>query len=278
MTNVVRTISGVAPDTRITFTIGGWANSQNFDLAGANAAARTTATNQIRQILSLGGFDGVDFDWEQGDGVSPNVDATAYSNLTATTRGMLQPGEQVTVAIQTSLQTVGLAIENNVDAIRVMTYDSPGAAGISNHTSVAGAQSIINSWLTAGVAADKLGLGAAMYGLPLNDPWSGSQTYADLDALYFAAEGAWLDAATTEYLGYGFDSANSIWAKRNWAAANGLSTVFSWELSGDTRDAGHWLPLTHALGGTAFVPEPSITLLGLTGGAILCWYRRRCRR
>lgn len=276
ITTVVNAVRASSPDTRVTFTIGGWGNSQNFATVGNNPAAAANAASQIRALMDLAGFDGVDFDWEQGDGVSPNLQAAAYANLTAATRAVLAPNERITVAIQVNQQAVGLAIEPNVNAIRVMTYDDPGAGGDPNHTSVVGAITTIESWMAAGVNSAKLSLGAAGFGRPLLDPWSAQKPYSELDAQHLAATGFWLADATTEYDGWGFDSPTSILEKGEWATAEGLAEIFFWDLSQDTRADGHYLPLTKAMANAAAVPEPGAAALLLAGAVV--WVARRFRR
>lgn len=276
MTTVVSDLKTAAPDTRVTFTIGGWLNSENFAAVGNSAAASAKAASQIRALVDLVGFGGVDFDWEQGDGVAPNVDATAYANLTAATRAQLGAESRVSVAIQPNLQNVGLAIQGSVDAIRVMTYDDPGSAGDPNHTSVAGAETTLQSWMDAGVAANKLGIAVAMYGRPLADPWSQQKPYAQLDAAHFAANGAWLPAAATTDAGFGFDGPDSIAEKGAWARALGLGQIFAWDLSQDTTDARHYLPLTNALQAST-VPEPGAVALMILGGLVATYGLRRRR-
>jgi GH18 family chitinase len=276
ITTVVAGVRASAPDTRITFTIGGWMNSQNFAAVGNSATASAKAAQQIRAVMDLAGFNGVDFDWEQGDGVSPNLDAAAYANLTAATRAVLAPNERMSVAIQVNQQAVGLAIQGSVDTIRVMTYDDPGAGGDPNHTSVIGAETTLQSWLDAGIDAGRLGIGVAMYGRPLANPWSGQTPYAVLDAQYHFANGTWLPANVTEYAGSGFDSPSSILEKGAWAQNSGLGQIFAWDLSQDTTNVGHYLPLTNALSQAAAVPEPATAGLLFLGG-LGAWALRRRR-
>lgn len=272
---VVQAVKSASPDTRVTFTIGGWGNSQNFDVVGLDSEARANAVMQIRAIMDVVGFDGVDFDWEQGDGVSPNVNATAYANLVEATRAVLMPGEKLTVAIQPNLQHVGLAIQDSVDAIRVMTYDDPGAGGDPNHTSFIGAVTTIDSWMQAGVMAEKLAMGVAMYGRPLDNPWSSQAPYSDLDAWHFQGTGNWLPAWETEYNGFGFDSPDSILEKIEWSLGHGMAQIFAWDLSQDTQNLSHYLPLTTALSQAMPIPEPDGVGLGILGILTLFGLRLR---
>lgn len=275
ISKVVDAVRASSPETRVTFTVGGWGNSQNFAAVGNSPSASANAATQIRALMDLAGFDGVDFDWEQGDGVSPNLEAAAYANLTAATRAVLAPNERMTVAIQVNQQAVGLAIQPQVNAVRVMTYDDPGAGGDPNHTSVVGAIATIESWIAAGVAPGKLSFGAAGFGRLLDDPWRAQKPYSSLDEEHFAATGSWLSDAVTEYAGWGFDSPASILEKGEWAAGEGLVEIFFWDLSQDTRANGRHLPLTKAMAAAA-VPEPATMALLMAGVAV--WIAGRLRR
>jgi|GEM_PF-6799752 Chitinase len=275
ITTVVDAVRAASPQTRVTFTIGGWGNSQNFAKVGNNPPATANAVAQIRALMDLAGFDGVDFDWEQGDGVSPNLQAAAYANLTAATRAVLAPTERITVAIQVNQQVVGLAIQPNVNTIRVMTYDDPGAGGDPNHTSVIGAITTIESWIAAGLDPTGLAFGAAGFGRPLLDPWSAQKPYSELDAQHLAATGTWLPDDLTEYAGWGFDSPSSILEKGAWATEEELAEIFFWDLSQDTRASGHHLPLTKALAQAASIPEPGTAWLLVAGGMV--WMGQRFR-
>lgn len=258
--NVRNKVSAVSPSTRVTFTIGGWENSQNFatfstsnDPTGIKA---DYAAEQIRAILDLssGLIHGVDLDWEDGDGVSSTMagNESSYVNLVSAIRDILTHGESLTAAIQATRYSSGLAILPYIDCLRPFTYDAPEYD--SNHTSITAAQAIITAWINQGAPSDKLGIGSGFYARPLNNPWSNTDTYDSLDATSFANTGNWLSDSTTSYLGWGFEGADSIHAKATWANTLNLHTFFCWELKNDNvstnLDASgrsHYLVLTRTL-------------------------------
>lgn len=257
---VYQKVKAVSATTRVTFTIGGWGNSQNFatfsDTNDPTGTKATHAANQIRTILDLAGshVHGVDLDWEDGSGSDDTMagNESSYTNLTAAIRNVLLPTETLTVAIQSNRYSSGLAVINNIDVLRPFTYDAPDGTG--NHTSLASTQTIITNWLNQGIPAEKLGLGSGFYGRPLASPWSKSDTYASLDSTSKENTGNWLSDSATTYLGWGFDGPDSIEAKATWANNTGLHTFFAWELGQDTRSAdtddsgkSHYLVLTRAL-------------------------------
>lgn len=271
--DVYHKVHEVSPSTKVTFTIGGWGNSENFatfsDSNDPGGVKALNAAGQVRAILDLsnGRMHGVDLDWEDGDGVSDTMagNEDSYANLTAAIRAVLHPGELLTVAIQNNRYPSGLAVISNIDVLRPFTYDAPEFDG--NHTSLLAAQSIIGNWLAQGIPADKLAVGVGFFARPLVNPWSSSDTYTSLDHTYRANNGTWLPDNLTEYLGWGFDGVDSVQAKASWSKAQGLHSLFIWELGDDNRDTAtdtngvsHYLVLTEAVAASAADPDKPLKI------------------
>ncbi|MGJ8652518.1 MAG: glycoside hydrolase family 18 protein [Opitutaceae bacterium] len=272
--DVFNKVFEVSPTTKVTFTIGGWGNSQNFaifsDSNDSNGDKALNAATQVRAILDLssGRMHGVDLDWEDGDGVSDTMagNEDAYTNLTAAIRAVLQADEQLTVAIQNNRYSSGVAVIHNIDVLRPFTYDAPEFDG--NHTSLLAAQTIIGNWLARGIPANKLGVGVGFFARPLVNPWSNSDTYTSLDHTYRVNNGTWLPDNLTEYLGWGFDGVDSVEAKAAWCKAQGLHSLYIWELGDDNRSTdtdtnglSHYLILTETVAASAADPNNAIEII-----------------
>lgn len=266
MVNTYDKVASVSPSTRTTFTIGGWENSTNFhvftDGTGAGSKA-AFAAQQVRKILDLSGgkLSGVDLDWEDGCSIAncPLMESNSgsYGNLTAAIRNILQSDETQTAFIQDFRFNAGAAIINNLDSLRLATYDAPHADSSGHHTSLTAAVTIANRWINHPNSYDKskLSIGSGFFGRTLSNPFGGpSSTFSSLDSSHRASTGEWLADSLTVYLGQGFDGPDSIAAKIDFIRQEGLNEIFGWELHNDnlstTLDSlgrSHYLALTQAM-------------------------------
>jgi len=84
--------AGPASDTRITLSVGGWADSEGFSEIAATAANRQSFADRCVEILREYGLDGIDIDWEhpgsqQGEcGCGSNEDYETHVDLLQTMR------------------------------------------------------------------------------------------------------------------------------------------------------------------------------------------------
>ena len=269
MKTTISRIGSANPRVRLTFTIGGAGNSDSFATIASNVAYRSQAAAEVSRIINEFGFNGVDLDWE-GSTIpangTPGADTAAsnYGLLAAAIKGQLTVSQRLTAAIQYNRTVAIKAIIPYMNLVRIMTYDMPetdpaGDGTNGNHTSVEGVHNTMTAIIALeGVEANKLGVGSGFYGLSLTDPWNiPGESYADLDQTFFNCYGNYLPDNTTEWGDWGFDSVDSILAKKNHARKDGLQEIFSWEMSQDSFYNGHWLPLTTAL----TTSKPSTILL-----------------
>ena len=275
MADVYNKVASVSPSSRTTFTIGGWENSTNFhvftDGTGAGSKA-AFAAQQVRKLMDLSGgkLSGVDLDWEDGCSIAncPLMESNSgsYGNLTTAIRNVLQAGETQTVFIQDFRFNAGAAVINNIDSLRLATYDAPHADSSGHHTSLTAAVTIANRWINHpnGYDKSKLSIGSGFYGRTLTNPFGGpSSTFSSLDNSHRASTGEWLADTDTVYLGQGFDGPDSIEAKIDFIRENGLNEIYAWELANDNRSTiedsqgrSHYLTLTQAMHDAAAFVEP----------------------
>jgi GH18 family chitinase len=272
MADAYNKVASVSPSSRTTFTIGGWENSTNFhvftDGTGAGSKA-DFAAQQVRKILDLSGgkLSGIDLDWEDGCSIAncPLMESNSgsYDNLTTAIRNVLQAGETQTVFIQDFRYNAGAAVINNIDALRLATYDAPHADPSGHHTSLVAAQTIVNGWADQGFDKSKLGIGVGFFARPLANPWSGTDTYAVRDAVHQNNTGQWLADPAITYQGWGFDGPGSIQDKADFIRQENLHTLFGWELGHDNFSTeldslgrSHYLALTQAMHDATVFVEP----------------------
>ncbi len=291
MSETLAAIKTANPNARITFTIGGAGHSDGFASVAAGVGARTKAAEQIATIIDKYGFDGVDLDWE-GASISHDTnvnadyaaDAANYGMLAETIKeklSSLSNDPRLSVTLQYDRTLVAKEVKDHVDLVRVMTYDAPETDPTSpgNHTSLSGVTDMITDMINAGIDPEKLGVGAAFYGLVLGT-WSGNKDFSVLDEEYKAINGDWLPDDVTKWENYGFDSVDSIKEKIAMAKEKGLQEIFVWELTQDSYlDLNdRWLPLTTALASASAVPIPaSVWLFGSGLIGLFGWVKRKRR-
>ncbi|MAM88704.1 MAG: hypothetical protein CME36_15475 [unclassified Hahellaceae] len=288
------------PHIKVLPSIGGWTLSDPFHpMANDPAKRRTFITSTIEFLKTYKVFDGLDLDWEYpgGGGANPKLgadsDAEAFATLMRELRQALDGLEAETGREYLLTAAVGAAAAKidkvdyqnaaaHMDYVFAMTYDFYGAwdgtlghqAGLYAATNEAtpgfNGDTAIDNLLAAGVPADKLVLGVAMYGRgwqgvtggSANDPFSGTGgsaipgtweagvlDYKDIEQNYLGgangtgingftygydaqAEAPWLYSASKGQL-ISFENERSAKAKAKYAKDHGLAGVFSWEIDAD---------------------------------------------
>ncbi|TVY53476.1 Endochitinase B, partial [Lachnellula suecica] len=169
--------------TKIMVAIGGWGDTIGFGIGAATEESRALYAQNVADMLTTLGFDGVDIDWEYpgGNGADykqiPNSDKVSeiesFPLLLAAIRSAIGTDKLM------SLATPGLerdmiaytpeqapAIWEQVDFVNIMTYDLMNRRDniTKHHTDLAGSLAVINYYLdTLALPASKAILGFAFY-------------------------------------------------------------------------------------------------------------------
>ena len=268
--------------------VGGYLLSDNMDLAGATPAQATAAANQIVTLMNLCDAKGVDIDYEPvGIPCNPARMATLMSAIYTAVKNVNSSYEVHLTVIPSILQAdpdlkiaTALACKDFADQINVMTYDDPSNLGqipyqpgnipVYNHTGVARSVQSVQWFIDAGVPADKLGMGFAMYArnsaspgaaFNANNPVTYSQIVASANAAgqpsnsfplgrYSGTANIQNPSPTgqSDYYSplataiWGFDSVDTIASKVQSSKQMGLRAVFAWQISNDYANPSSTLP------------------------------------
>ncbi|ASP37634.1 chitinase [Bacterioplanes sanyensis] len=302
-------LSNAQPDLVILPSVGGWTLSDPLYDIGTDAAARDIfIDSMIAFIKKYDFFDGIDIDWEfpGGGGANPALgspqDGAGFVVLMKELRQALDAlsqetgrNYQLTAAMSGGVEKLSQVdweqAAQYMDYINIMTYDYYGAwNGVLGHqtglyaapdAAIDGfsAHDAVQHLLSRNVPAEKIGLGAAMYGRGWknvsggqpDDPFSGTggdgisgswekgiEDYKVIEQKYMGGvDGTgidgfqlfWDDIAKASYLwNYSagtlitFDTPRSVKAKGQYVRTNNLGGIFAWEIDADN---GHILNAMH---------------------------------
>jgi chitinase len=254
----------------------GGADSQAGFQAATTSANRAAFITNVVHFMTTYGYDGVDLDWEPLDA----ADAQQFTNLVTELRIALDqftPRRLLTVATA-SRPAWFAALQSQFDQINLMTYDmagpwpgwvtwfnSPIYDGGFRFPSTSGLvpsmNGMVDSFITAGIAPGKLGVGIPFYGylwaggagtstggasLPRQTwgiaPNVTAVAYFDIMATYYQTNlYRWDTNAQAAYLGMdhagatndkflSYDDEHACQAKVSFARNRGLGGVMIWEL------------------------------------------------
>jgi chitinase len=299
--------------------VGGAGSQAGFQ--GATASGNLAAfVGNVTNFMATYHYDGVDLDWEPLDA----SDAAQFTNLVNSLRAALDrfsPRPLMTVA--TASQPAWFAsLQGSFDQINLMTYDlagpwpgwvtwfnSPIYDGGYRFPSTGGlvpsADGMVQDFINAGVAASKLSVGMAFYGviwsggggtstggaaLPrqtwTNAPTTSTVTYYDLMSTYFQSnlyhwdangQAAYLsidNAGSNNDKFISYDDQHACQAKVSYARNLGLGGVMVWELTQGWRPSqpsGQRDPLLQAIK-QAVQAAPNFTAIGCTNRDIQLYF------
>lgn len=289
------------PNLEIMISIGGWTLSGKFSDVALTDASRAKFASSCVAFCKQYGFDGVDLDWEYpvSGGLSTNTyrpeDKHNYTLLVEEIRKQFNAADAldgkhrlISIAAPAGYDKIvnlePAALAKPLDFMNLMTYDYHGSwENTTNHQaalygnpadpSAEGSRytiaATVDAYLAAGVAPEKMVLGAPIYGRswrgvgPANDglfqaasgagagTWeTGSIDYSDLlnkvktqPSVY---QLHWDAAAGVPYV-YApsvdggwfstFENTQSLNLKIDYLMSKGLGGMMFWEASGDVRDA-----------------------------------------
>ncbi len=289
------------PEIKILPSIGGWTLSDPFfDFANSPERCAIFVESAIEFIKQYDFFDGIDIDWEFPGGGGANnskgsiEDAQGFADLMADLRIALdnlqiETGRtyELTAAMNVSEEKVNnvnyIDASTHVDYFFAMSYDFYGAWNneVGHHSALyptedganAGmnVSDGINNMINAGVPAEKIVVGAAMYGRgwtgvvdtqgngAIEGTWeAGVLDYKDIEVNYLGGENgtginnfvyqydsiaeapSLFNSSTGEYITY--DNSRSVRAKGHFVINHHLAGLFSWEIDADN---GHILNAMH---------------------------------
>lgn len=289
------------PNLEILISIGGWTLSGKFSDVALTDASRAKFAASCVQFCNQYGFDGVDLDWEYpvSGGLPSNTyrpeDSHNYSLLTQEIRRQFNAADAldgkhrlITIAAPAGYDKIAkfemAAMSKSLDWMNIMSYDYHGSwENTTNHQAALYGNpndpsplrtsytiaSTVDTLLQAGVPADKLVLGAPIYGRswrgvgPANNglfqqasgagsgTWeNGSVDYSDLlnktktqPSVYSVfwdevAQVPYVYASSVEGGWFStFENTRSLETKIDYLLSKGLGGMMFWEVSGDVRDA-----------------------------------------
>lgn len=291
------------PHLKIIPSVGGWTFSDPFYYFANDPQKRAVFVSSVIDFIKqYSFFDGIDIDWEYPGGNGANTslgdsaDYQGYADLMRDLRAALDDLEIASGREYELTSAVGAApskidavnyseAQNYMDYIFAMTYDYYGAWNntVGHLTALNDypenvetgfyAVSAVNQLMAAGVPANKIVVGAAMYGRG----WDGVQVAADESILNGVgngpAEGSWEPGSVDykeivdSYLGGSdgrgingftyyydeiaqapyvfnadsgvfitYDNPRSVKAKGSYVLQNNLGGLFSWEIDADNGD------------------------------------------
>lgn len=257
-------------DRLVIASIGG-AEMRSVWLSAASVPNRSRFVANLARLVTDEGYDGLDLDWEPLE----EVDGTILLDLVRALRSALpdalltMPIEPVNTNLPEDLSIYAdLAME--LDRLNLMSYGMAGTfEGWSSwHSSaLTGDQSSaptsvassVRAYLSAGVPAARLGVGAGFYGMCYTSPVSGpgqelrgatiaaddgTMSYAHIASSY--ATGAtprWDDVAFVPYLSFAdatgpegcgyisYENERSLQAKTAYLASEGLGGIIIWTIN-----------------------------------------------
>lgn len=288
------------PHLKTLFSVGGWTFSDSFSEMAANPQARANFIRQTIDFCEKYEFDGIDIDWEFPGFSGHNGCPEDTQNFTLLLKEMHaalkahQPALLISIAAPSGSHYKDIelsAIHNYLDWINLMGYDlhgpwEEGAQRISNHHSAlyaisegdseSNVHSAVQTYLTAGVPAEKLILGMALYGRSyagtkgLHCPYQGigSGTTDEVGIRFFSdikenllkdAIRGWDDKALVPFLYIpeksefiSYEDEESLKIKSEYIRHNQLAGAMVWEIGQDSRPRWNGL---QAIFETLFYPQ-----------------------
>ncbi|MGC3976775.1 MAG: glycosyl hydrolase family 18 protein [Paludibacteraceae bacterium] len=233
-----------------------------FSQLAKSAEYRLQFAKDCKAFIEKWGIDGVDMDWEF-PGLSWSGDANAYDKavdvqnhveLMKQLRQTLGTKYLLTyagyckdkTAVTGGYQYIDIkAVAPYVDFVNIMSYDLDAAprhqSALSDNTAYSDCVRSVQTYLNAGMPAEKLVLGIPFYGRISFSTTPTSINYKaiiQLDTKTYKIDN-WDEAASVPYITKdgvyyaGYDNAKSIGIKGEWLLAKGMKGMMYWDYDGD---------------------------------------------
>jgi chitinase len=238
-----------------------------FSLLAKNANYRLQFAQDCKAFLEKWKIDGVDLDWEF-PGLSWSGDANAYDRaVDVQNHVLLMQQLRETLGSRYLLTYAGYCLDKTavtggsqyidiaavapyVDFVNIMTYDLDAGDESGDHQSALSDPSAysdctraVQTYLNAGMPANKLVLGIPFYGRISFETSPGSINYKAIIKLAAPYKiDNWDEAASVPYVTYngqyycGYDNPKSIALKGEWLLAKGMKGMMFWDYDGDDAD------------------------------------------
>jgi chitinase len=199
-----------AAGKKVLYSIGGAGSLAGFQGA-ASSANRATFINNLINFMTTYNYDGIDLDWEP----ISNSDINAFTNLVNNLRPAMTTArpQSLLTAAMASQPAMFASLQSKFDQINIMTYDisgpwdgwvtwfnSPIYNGGYRFASTGGLvpsiDGIVNSYIAAGIAPGKLGIGIPFYGYV----WKGGAGTTNGGVTY--PRQSWTNAPTASQYSY----------------------------------------------------------------------------
>ena len=256
---------------KVLISLGGWGWDKQFAAIVSNPEAEARYVDGVVKMIDEFDYDGLDLDWEYPDTAKEiegfeRLTRTLRGRIDAIGKAKGR-AMNLTIAAAANKGTLGWLkkgfLLENMDWVNVMTYDYAGAwSSLAGHNaplfpSKKSPQSIettIRYLLEErGIPADRLALGLPLYGRGFNvaKPYDSikdlpkkrvvSYTYRQIaDKQKEGWKRSWDDDIKAPWLSapdgsmvVGYDDAESLRLKTEWAMSRGLRGVFFWQIAQD---------------------------------------------
>ena len=307
-----------AAGKKVIICVGGWATESSF-LGATNSTNVSTFVSNLVNLMQSRGYDGIDIDWEPLSSSSSSQFGAFITKL-RTALDAISPRPLLTTADGGSPSIIA-PVSSKFDQINIMSYDLSGAWGgwVTWHNSpiydggfkfpstggaVPSADGLVNSCVSAGIPASKLGIGIDFYGYVWSggagtpnggatDPrqsWTTAPTvqsnvpYSTIMDTYYQSQYYKFDnAAGVSYLSIdnsgstndkfiSYDDEATVASKYNYVKTKGIGGAIIWELGGGYRanmPSGQrdllLQAVKKALGGTVSSADVTPPTISLTG-------------
>ena len=257
-----------AAGKKVIVTCGGWGEAEGF-VTATNATNRAAFITNLVNFVVNRGYDGLDIDWEP---ITSSSQFKLFIPELRTALNAAKPGLLLTIAAMDGDAPDIAAVQSSFDQVNIMTYDMSGAwdgwvvwhnapvydGGLKfpgTNRLVPSADGDVNTYISAGIAKGKIGIGADFYGYVWSgvttprQTWSSTPSVNDNVAYYTlmntyaanpilwdsVAQAAYISVTTGGGKFISLDDERTMAAKAAYVRKKGIGGMIIWELGGGYR-------------------------------------------